>query len=240
METVLTLNKIDNQKIALISTQQARYFIKMLQKVETNIYPILEEVGLPDRVLNTHHPYIPEIPIRLLLEKIVSKCGLDSYYNICWLACREVFIPHLLDKISDADNLQSLLQKFIKLLKNDSTQVQLSLQINKQESYLVRNKPYSEQPWYLYAELFSVAYMIELIRAVCGKEWLPEEVYVQSNEQKSFIALLHSDNKNLTPTIHQRSANCSIKLSKTLLLHPYTKNKTSSKSSHAIIAPQDF
>ena len=69
------MNNKHNQPIGLIKTAQVKKFIKMLQMIEADIYPIIEKVGLPEKVLNTHHPYIPEIPVRLLLAEIVAVCG---------------------------------------------------------------------------------------------------------------------------------------------------------------------
>lgn len=233
-------NKL-NQPIGLIKTEQVKRFIDMLQLVAEDIYPILEKVGLPERVLNTAHPYIPEIPVRLLLAEIVDKCGMESYQRICWLACRDMFIPHILDKISDATNLQELLVEFIEVLKNESTQVKLELRTVVDKTWLVRDKTFSDDPWYLYAELFSICYLIELIRALTEPHWLPEEVSIQSEQAALFEQLILSDNANSNvPQIYQQRSVCSISIPQEMLAIPFHHNKHWVKPEKNSDAPTDF
>jgi AraC-like DNA-binding protein len=235
------LSDKSNQPIGLIKTQQVKKFVEMLQMVETDIYPIIEKVGLPEKVLNTVHPYIPEIPVRLLLAEIVDKCGMESYQKICWLACREMFIPYMLDKISEATTVESLLIEFIDILKNESTQVTLDLKVAANKTWLVRDKKISDDPWYLYAELFSITYLIELIRAVSHKNWLPEEIAIQSDNTTLFKQLISADNKhNVIPQIYQQRSVCSISIPEEILSMPFYHNEHWVKPEKEKDAPTDF
>lgn len=230
-----------NQPIALIKTQQVRKFVEMLQMVEADIYPIIEKVGLPEKVLNTHHLYIPEIPVRLLLAEIVNICGLATYQKICWMACRDLFIPHMLDKIGETNNLEQLLNEFIHILKNESTQVELSLETAANKTWLVRNKTFSDDPWYLYAELFSISYLIELIRALTDKHWLPLEFAIQTDNEAAFKQLLITDNPHQEiPQIYRDRGVCAICIPDEFLKAPFKHNHTWLKTKKEAAAPTDF
>lgn len=233
-----------NQPIALIKTQQVKKFVEMLQMVEADIYPILDRVGLPEKVLNTDHPYIPEIPVRLLLAEIVEICGLATYQKICWMACRELFIPHMLEKIGEAKNLQQLLEEFIDILRNESTDVELSLESAVNKTWLVRNKKFTDEPWYLYAELFSIAYLIELVRATTDKQWRPEELSIQSNDADSFEQLLlldtHNNKSHKLPQIYQERGVCAICIPEELLSMPFQHRHGWVKPIKEQDAPTDF
>ena len=230
-----------NQAIGLIKTEQVRKFVEMLKVVEADIYPIMEKVGLPEKVLNTAHPYIPEVPVRLLLEEIVKRCGMEKYQQVCWLACREIFIPHVLDKVTEATTLKSLLTEFIELLKNESTQVRLELKHVANKTWLVRDKKFSDEPWFLYAELFSICYLIELIRAVSDKKWLPEEIAIQSDNALWFKQLISADNPhNPLPQIYQQRSVCSISIPESILKAPFYHNEQWLKPIKEKDAPSDF
>lgn len=230
-----------NQPIALMKTAQVKQFVEMLQMVEKDIYPIIERVGLPEKVLNTAHPYIPEIPVRLLLAEIVNVCGIKTYQEICWLACRELFIPAMLDKIAEAKNLQQLLVEFIDILKNESTQVKLTLDSVINKTWLIREKKFADEAWYLYAELFSMAYMIELIRAVTGDKWLPEQISIQSGDPESFKQLFLADNNQLeSPQIYSERGVCAICIPDELLNVNFKHNHSWVKPVNDKDAPTDF
>ncbi|GLS89759.1 hypothetical protein GCM10007916_08260 [Psychromonas marina] len=230
-----------NRPIGLIKTAQVKKFIEMLQMIEADIYLIIEKVGLPDKVLNTHHPYIPEIPVRLLLSEIVEACGLVSYQKICWLACRQLFIPAMLEKISEAKNLQQLLEEFIEIIKNESTQVELSIEKNVDKTWLVRRKKWSDEPWYLYAELFSTAYLIELIRALTDKNWLPEELAIQSSDVGAFTQLILCDNPNIRLIkVYRDRGGCAISIPQDLFNAPFKHHYGWIKPTREKDAPTDF
>ncbi|MDX2320880.1 MAG: helix-turn-helix domain-containing protein [Moritella sp.] len=230
-----------NQPIALIKTGQVKKFVEMLQMVEKDIYPIIERVGLPEKVLNTAHPYIPEIPVRLLLAEIFNVCGIKTYQEVCWRACRELFIPSMLDKVSDAQNLQQLLIEYINILKNESTQFKLSLENAVNKTWLVREKAFADDAWYLYAELFSMAYMIELIRAVTKDKWSPAQISIQSNEPELFKQLLWADNnQGALPQIFSERGVCAICIPDELLSVTFKHQHTWVKPVKDKDAPSDF
>lgn len=235
------MNNNHNKPIGLIKTAQVKKFVEMLQIVEADIYPIMEKVGLPEKVLNTHHPYIPEIPVRLLLAEIVNICGLETYQKICWNACRELFIPHMLEQIADAKNLQQLISEFIEILKNESTQVELSLEKAVNKTWLVRNKKFSGESWYLHAELYSIAYLTELIRALTDKHWIPEEFSIQSDNVDVFNQLFLADNpQQKLPQIYRDRGVCAICIPDELLTAPFKHSASWIKPVKDKNAPTDF
>ncbi|PKG38120.1 helix-turn-helix domain-containing protein [Psychromonas sp. Urea-02u-13] len=126
-------------------------------------------------------------------------------------------------------------------MKNESTQVKLELRTVVDKTWLVRDKTFSDDPWYLYAELFSICYLIELIRALTEPQWLPEEVSIQSEQAALFEQLILSDNANSNvPQIYQQRSVCSISIPQEMLAIPFHHNKHWVKPEKNSDAPTDF
>lgn len=236
----MTVNKI-LPPIALIDITQVRALVTMLNELEPSTYKYFEEVGIPKKILTTPHPYIPEIPIRKLIALVSEKSGVDAFMQISWATCRTLFIPHISQKIIGYDSVLSFLQRFTEVIRVESTQVELAIKDVRGKTYLTRHKQYSSQPWFELAELFSVAYMIELVRSVSDSDWFPNEISIQSCNHQLFQQLLQIDIANNTQIqIFVERAVCAIQIPDDILKRPCQRCDNWPKMKIINELPSDF
>ena len=181
-------------EILLIQTNYVRTLIGMLSKVEADIHPYIEQVGLPENILTTEHRYVPEIPVRNLIEVIAAKSSDAQFQQLSWQACKQIFIPSIVKKISQATTINEALLEAISILKIESSNSQLSLQNVLGQTWFSRHKQKvtNNEKWYELSEQFSVIYMIELIRAITNSDWAPTQLSLQNEDAHEFKKMLFS------------------------------------------------
>lgn len=209
--------------ICLIKTEHVCTFVNMLQQIEPNIYPYIEQAGLPANVLTTKHPYMPEVPVRNLLEIVAQKAGEDKFQQLMWESTRNIFIPSVLFNIKKATTVFEALQEFIEVRKIDSPHSQVVLQEALGKTWLGRHKAPIAANWFELSEQFAVTYMIELIRALTKQaDWLPEQISIQSEQQNTFKNLLNCDGKGTsTPHLFTERNFSAVSIEPKLLALPY-------------------
>lgn len=180
----------------LIKTEMVCHFIHMLAKVEPDTQRYIEQAGLPENVLTSKHQYMPEIPVRNLLEIIQQKSGDELYQKLLWQSCKTLFIPQVLYRIKKVDNIQKALECFLDIRKEDAPHSQISMQEALGKMWLGRHKVPEKAPWFELSEQFVLVYMIELIRAFTrDSDWLPQIISIQSDQAQRYQSLL-SHQKN--------------------------------------------
>lgn len=167
------------------------HFVNMLAKVEPNIHEAITQAGLPENVLTSKHKYMPEIPVRNLLELMHQKCGDEHFQRILWESCKTLFIPQIIYRIKKADTVQQAIECFLEIRKEDAPHSQVEFKQALGKMWLGRRKIPEKATWFSLSEQFVIAYMVELVRSLCkDKEWLPETISIQSDEVARYQALL--------------------------------------------------
>lgn len=230
-------------EISLIPTSYVHALLAMLSKVEPEIHPYIEQSGLPENILITQHRYIPEVPVRNLIEIIAQKSSDEMFQKLSWQTCKQVFIPAALKQIKHASNVEEAIVEYIQLMKIEAPNSQLSLQNVLDKTWFTRqkNKPSSVliPKWYELSEQFSVIYMIELIRAFTNSSWTPDQLSLQSDDASSFKKMLERAGIQKTQ-IFTGCSYTAIDLNETLLKKKFNSQLLWQEQARLILQPNSF
>ncbi len=232
---------IKEPEIMLIKTTYVHTLIGMLSKIEKDIHPYIEQAGLPENILSTPYPYIPEVPVRNLIEIIAEKSSDAEYQQLCWQACKQIFIPMMITQIKKANNIQEALAECVNIIKVESPNNQLALQDALGKTWLSRrkNKSLKEAKWYELSEQFAVIYMIELIRALSNSNWVPDQLALQSDDLSPFKLMLKEAGISKTQIFTGRN-HTAINLSEALLQKKYNCQLTWQENERLILQNRGF
>nr|WP_241902761.1 MULTISPECIES: helix-turn-helix transcriptional regulator [unclassified Vibrio] len=92
-------------------------------------------------------------------------------------------------KLSQQDSLKSALDQFGEQLKLISNGTNIYTKQSGGKWWFVREKPFTNAPWFKFAELFSVIFINELISVLTQGRWKPSEVGIQSEDLDCFQPL---------------------------------------------------
>ena len=227
--------------ISLIKTAYVHTLIGMLSEVEKEIQPYIKQAGLPENILSTTYPYIPEVPVRHLIEIIAQKSSDAQFQKLSWQACKQVFIPTIVNQIKAANTVQEALIECINIMKAEAPNSQLSLQHVLGKTWLSRHKnsDLKEAKWYELSEQFAVIYMIELIRALSNSNWIPDQLSLQSDDLSPFKSMLKEAGIHKTQIFTGRSYSA-INLSDELLQKSFNRQLVWQEQEHLILQNKDF
>ncbi|MGF1683103.1 helix-turn-helix domain-containing protein [Photobacterium minamisatsumaniensis] len=169
------------QLVPLIKTVHASTFVSLLKHFEQDIYPLLQTVGLPDDILSSKHEYIPEAPIKHLLVLMSERAEPDFYGNLLRTTIREYFIPKILKHLNKPSTIGEALEQLRTAILHDSPSTELSIQYFKNTPWICRHKNREITEGFMWAEIFSVLYLIEFIQYVSKKNWLPNNIALQAD-----------------------------------------------------------
>lgn len=190
----------------LVNTDMVRHFVNMLAKVVPDTQQYIEQAGLPENILTTQHKYMPEIPVRNLLEIIQQKSGEELFQKMLWESCQTLFIPQILYRIKKAETVQQAIECFLEVRKEDAPHSQIELGEAIGKTWLGRHKTPENASWFELSEQFVIVYLIELLRALSqDKYWLPEQLSIQSNQVARYRKLLaHQKNGENVQIVSER------------------------------------
>ncbi|MGR5268105.1 helix-turn-helix domain-containing protein [Vibrio astriarenae] len=167
--------------IHLVSRESVILFASMLKEVDSDIYGLLRQATIPNDIdTETDYRFLPESSLKNTLDLLAAKL---SNQTLGWLflrTCKEKYIPRFVNKLSRCSTVKEALERFCQQLNQESTGAKTSLQHAGETWWFVREKNGVDEAWFKYAEMFSVIFMCELIRALINDKWRPERVGIQS------------------------------------------------------------
>lgn len=228
-------------EILLIQTNYVRTLLGMLSEIEPDIYPYIEQAGLPENILNTPHRYVPEVPVRNLIEIIASISSDQQYQILSWQACKNIFVPSILSKIKKARTVEQALLAFIDVMKYEAPNTLFALQDALGKTWLGRQKKKANKPekWYELSEQLALIYMIELIRSLSNKRWQPDQISIMSESAEPFQALLN--NAGMDPcTIFTDRRFTALNITDEILKSPFSAKLSWKETEHHVHQEHDF
>lgn len=176
-------------EIPLFLTEYTVSFVRILQRLGEDIYPVLDEAGLPHNLLENEFQYVPEEPVQKLLTIMAQKMS-SQYCQIMREQCRTEYVPNYLRRFKAQSTVEQAIEQYILFIQVDSPQAKLSLKHLAGKHYFVREKTKQNQAWFALAEQFALIFMIELVRGLTHSGWMPEDIGLQTNDLSGLSTVL--------------------------------------------------
>lgn len=177
--------------LQLVTKESVRFFSSIIQELDSKNYLLLRESMIPIDIMEDErqYTYLPESCLKNLMEVLSRNVENDRLGVLFWRLCKDNYIPSLLKRLNYGEDLKSTLDEFSNLLVKESTDVNIYVQESVGSWWLVREKSGVDEPWFKYAEMFSVLFMSELLRSLTKSEWSPTRIGIRSNNGQDFLNL---------------------------------------------------
>ncbi|MDD9173456.1 AraC family transcriptional regulator [Aliivibrio finisterrensis] len=177
--------------LQLVTKESVRFFSSIIQELDSKSYLLLRESMIPIDIMEDEreYTYLPESCLKNLMEVLSRNVGNDRLGVLFWRLCKDKYIPSFLKRLNYRDDLKSTLDGFSDLLSKESTGAKVYVQESVGSWWLVREKSGVDEPWFKYAEMFSVIFMSELLRSLTKSEWSPTRIGIRSKDDHDFLNL---------------------------------------------------
>ncbi|PSW16083.1 AraC family transcriptional regulator [Photobacterium rosenbergii] len=224
------------QLVPLIKTVNASTIIALVKHFESDIYPLLSAAGIPDDILQQHHEYLPEAPIRNLLGMMAERAEPEFYGGLLVTSIREYFIPKLLEHLDNPESIGDAIEQMRTAVLHESPTTQLSIGYFNDTPWLCRFKPVEETDGYVWSEIFAILFIIEFIRYASKQDWSPSYIAMQSDGADKLALILKS---NTTHYYTKRKLGA-VALSNDILALPYHSSARFTVSSPSSDSPREI
>jgi len=183
---------IQNQdRIHVVHKDEVEFFVSLFKEIDDNIYTLLRQAQIPNDLTSpdSDYTYLPETTLKNLMQILGSKTSKEDFGILVWSACKNVYIPRFVGQLKQTHSLKGALDEFGQLLKLKSSSADVYTKYSGGKWWLVREKNGNGELWFKYAEMFSVIFISELLKALTDGRWQPSEVGIRSSDPTDFHAL---------------------------------------------------
>ncbi|MCL1138473.1 helix-turn-helix domain-containing protein [Shewanella pneumatophori] len=180
-----------NEAIPLIQRHDVVFFASLLKGLDENIYPMLHQAKVPVDLYSSesNYDYLPENTVKNLIQTLGEKLAPTEFVQLIQSACKNIYIPQFIRRLTQASSLKSALDEFSEQLKSNMTHTNVYTQFTGGSWWIVREKQGVDQAWFTHAELFSAIFICELLSALTRNQWQPKQVGLQSANAAIFATL---------------------------------------------------
>ncbi|WP_083994595.1 helix-turn-helix domain-containing protein [Vibrio atlanticus] len=177
--------------MTVVDKKEVELFAELFKHIDGEIYTLLRNAKIPNDILtsNDHYDYLPETTIKNVVKIMGESASREEFSLFMWSFCKQTYVPRFVAKLSQQDSLKSVLDQFGEQLKLVSNGANVYTKQSGGKWWLVREKPFTNAPWFKFAELFSVIFINELLSVLTQGRWKPSEVGIQSGDLECFQSL---------------------------------------------------
>lgn len=166
---------------SLVSKQSVEFFASMLGEIDGDTYALLRTATIPSDIhTDADYEYLPESILKNFFEVLAQHLNEERAGWLFLRTCREHYVRELMAAIPKQQTLKGTLEAFANELQGRSSGVKVYLEYSADSWWLVRDKAGVNEPWFKYAEMFSVICMAEVLRALTNHQWHPLRIGIQS------------------------------------------------------------
>ncbi|WP_285162978.1 AraC family transcriptional regulator [Shewanella goraebulensis] len=183
----------EKEQSAFIPLLRAEYiapFVARLKDFENNVYPLIEQAGLPESLLTNEYDYVSEQAVLNLLKLMAEKLGRQRFSEWLYQVARSIFIPQHLAKISLKGTVRQALIDFTHVVNLESKQTQVHLKTALKKVWFARFRQKEDPIEIDLSEQFALTMMVELVRAVTQTHWQPIDIALQSSNEAHYLNVL--------------------------------------------------
>lgn len=226
----------DKTLVPLIHTAHANAFITLIKHFEHDIYPLLKAAGLPSNILRQPYEFVSTTPIQHLLALMAEQADPYHYGMILRHEIKTFFIPKVLQRLHHVTTIEDALQQLTITIKHESPSTQISIHRFNDMPWLCRQKPKDDTAGFHWAEIFSVLFIIELIRTLTRSDWLPSQIALQSHGADELAIIL--DNKDIS--FYTNRSIAAVALTDAIMAMPCPTSAQFSPIEHSADAPAEM
>ncbi|MUJ37734.1 helix-turn-helix domain-containing protein [Aliivibrio fischeri] len=181
-----------SNNIQLVTKDSVKIFSTIFKELDSKSHLLLREATIPIDIIDDdkrHYLYLPESCLKNLMEVLSRNVENHRLGVLFWRLCKDTYIPSFIERLTVGGDLKSTLNEFSNLLISDSTNAKVYLQEKGGTWWLVREKSGIDEPWFKFAEMFSVIFMCELLRNLTSHEWAPSRIGIRYDNDSDFLAL---------------------------------------------------
>lgn len=177
--------------IELVKREDVIFFAGLFDALDSELLALLRAAKIPNDLYSSEHDYryLPEVTVKNLIRLLGEQTCLAEFTLLITSACKHVYIPKFISKLTQQTSLKAALDEFALILTEHSTDAKVYTQYAGEKWWFVREKRGQQESWFQYAELFSVVFMSQLISELTRGAWQPEEVGVQADSVAEFNQL---------------------------------------------------
>lgn len=184
------MKQTQEMEFSLVSKQSVEFFASMLGEIDGDTYALLRAATIPSDIhTSTDYEYLPESSLKNFFEVLAQHMNEERAGWLFLRTCREHYVPELMTSMPKQQTLRGTLETFASELQSRSTGVKVYLQQSANTWWLVRDKAGVNEPWFKYAEMFSVICMAEVLRVLTNHQWSPIRIGIQSKNIEDFSRL---------------------------------------------------
>lgn len=180
----------ENLTVPLIKSGYAKILIHLFSEQGIDPHTLIRQSGLPPDLYQLDSELLPVEPLRRLLYLISNQVGVTRFGDLLRLAFRQQMLPDILKKFKQVNTLEDALKNAQNCFSFDVTYVRVGLEKHLGQRWFCRHATFEDHPYFLWSEVFTVLYSIELIRVLTKSDWMPERIMIQSYQSDIFQSLL--------------------------------------------------
>ncbi len=179
------------QAMTVVDKKEVELFAELFKHIDGEIYTLLRSAQIPNDILtsNDHYDYLPETTVKNVVKIMGESASREEFSLFMWSFCKQTYVPRLVAKLSQQGSLKNALDQFGEQLKLVSNGANVYTKQSGGKWWLVREKPFTNAPWFKFAELFSVIFINELLSVLTQGRWKPSEVGIQNGDLECFQSL---------------------------------------------------
>ncbi|MEZ8237080.1 helix-turn-helix transcriptional regulator [Vibrio splendidus] len=177
--------------MTVVDKKEVELFAELFKHIDGEIYTLLRSAQIPNDILtsNDHYDYLPETTVKNVVKIMGESASREEFSLFMWSFCKQTYVPRFVAKLSQQDSLKNALDQFGEQLKLVSNGANVYTKQSGGKWWLVREKPFTNAPWFKFAELFSVIFINELLSVLTQGRWKPSEVGIQNGDLECFQSL---------------------------------------------------
>lgn len=182
--------------VPLVRTEWVHDLAALFDNSNIDVHQLIKVSKAPEDIQMSDVEFLPETILRNLLLAFGESCPTDVFIHTIWTLCRDLYVPKVLAQLALTPTMTvaEAIEVFCHSMHRYSNNTRLGLEQYHDRIWFARYKDGENEPWYKYAEVFSIIFMDELVAALTNSRQKTMNVSLKSTEMESFFTcpqLLH-------------------------------------------------
>ncbi|WP_117232846.1 helix-turn-helix domain-containing protein [Vibrio maerlii] len=182
--------KVDKSIVPLIRCGYAQLLVAGYKELGFDHHTVISDAGLPPRLMELDEQFIPHEPVKKLFSLLAERLSTEQYRKLMLGALQRNSIQRLLGEFRDCKTVGEALFHTKTIYLNDSTNVDVGLERAHGKSWYWCRRKHENTSEFIWSEIYTINYVVELIKALSNSTWQPSKIRVQCRDIEKHKAMI--------------------------------------------------